>query len=111
MAGLRWSQIGLIPAAVWRFRKNGEFEGGDFWEEHEDLLRSAWRERVPLHAELYEYGPAFEREYLHPQLRDAVQKARLGQEKDAHELFEEIIPGWAEGGQHFVYERGGTPPL
>ena len=74
-------------------KRNGEFEGGDFWEKHEELLKRAWKERSPLHAGLYEYGPAFEKEYIHPALRDAVQQAQKGREKEAQALFQEVIPG------------------
>lgn len=74
-------------------KKNGEFEGGDFWEEHEELLKKAWQERIPLHPELYSYSPAFEDAYVHPALRNAVAKARTGDEKFASELFQEIVPG------------------
>ena len=41
-------------------KKHGEFEGGDFWEEHDVLLKQAWQERVPLQPSLYRYDSAFE---------------------------------------------------
>ncbi|CAJ1345832.1 unnamed protein product [Effrenium voratum] len=75
-------------------KKHGEFEGGDFWEEHEDLLKKAWQERSPSHPELHDFGPAFEDRYIHPKLRDAAQQAREAKgEEAAWSLFEEIIPG------------------
>eukprot|EP00434_Breviolum_minutum_P027964 symbB.v1.2.024742.t2/scaffold2365.1/size83366/10 len=74
-------------------KKHGEFEGGDFWEKHEELLKQAWKEREPLHSGLYRYGPSFEEKYVHPSLRHAVEKAREGQERETFALFEEIVPG------------------
>lgn len=70
-------------------KKHGEFEGGDFWEKHEELLKQAWKEREPLHSGLYRYGPSFEEKYVHPSLRHAVEKAREGQERETFALFEE----------------------
>ena len=70
-------------------KKHEEFEGGNFWEEHDDLLKQAWQERVPLEPSLYRYDSAFEEKYLHPSLRRAAEKAREGQEEEAFALFED----------------------
>ncbi|CAE7632081.1 unnamed protein product, partial [Symbiodinium microadriaticum] len=75
-------------------QKDGEFEGGEFWEAHEELLKRAWQEHGPLHADLYNFGPVFERRYLSPKLRAAVRLAREeGREEALQGLFEEILPG------------------
>ena len=70
-------------------KKHGEFEGGDFWEEHDELLKQAWQERVPVYTSLYQYDSAFEENYLHPKLREAAEQAREGQEQAAFALFED----------------------
>ncbi|CAE7358438.1 ICU11 [Symbiodinium natans] len=75
-------------------KKDGEFEGGEFWEAHEELLKRAWQEHGPLHADLYSFGPNFERRYLTSKLRAAARLAREeGSEEAAKGLFEEILPG------------------
>ncbi|CAE7371319.1 ICU11 [Symbiodinium sp. CCMP2456] len=75
-------------------QKDGEFEGGEFWEAHEELLKRAWQEHGPLHTDLYNFGPVFERRYLSPKLRAAVRLAREeGREEALQGLFEEILPG------------------
>ena len=84
-------------------KKHGEFEGGDFWEEHDVLLKQAWQERVPLQPSLYRYDSAFEEKYLHPSLRRAAEKAREGQEEEAFALFED---GGTEGRSRTESESG-----
>merc|ERR1719235_643508 len=65
----------LTPPRV-EATKNGEFEGADFWEEHDDLLTRAWAEHGPRHSTLYTYGLPFEARYLSPELRTAAATAR-----------------------------------
>jgi len=57
----------------------GEFEGADFWEEHDALFRLAWTEAPRRNEDLYVWGEAFEQRYVHPELRAAVAAARGGQ--------------------------------
>jgi len=71
----------------------GELEGYDFWDEHDDLLTRAWRELGPRNANLYTYSSVFEQQYIAPEMRGAVGKARAGNEFPAMKLFEEIVPG------------------
>lgn len=75
-------------------QKKGEFEGWEFWEEHDELLTRAWQELGPRNEALYTYGPDFERRYLHRDLREAAEAARRGQgEHLAKSLFHELVPG------------------
>lgn len=73
--------------------KGGELEGFDFWEEHDDLLNRAWRELGPRNADLYTYGSAFAHKYIAREMRNAVEKARVGDELPVFKLFDEMVPG------------------
>lgn len=97
-----YAQIAISPLQAARalkppvpaLSKGGEFEGYDFWEEYDDLLKSAWQQFGPLRGELYSFDPAFERRYLHSALRGAAAHARgEGDESEARGLFEELLPG------------------
>jgi len=74
--------------------ERGEFEGEDFWEEHEDLLRRAWAEAPRRHPGLFRFDAAFEERYLGGALRSAAAAARVGDgEKALHKLFSEVAAG------------------
>lgn len=74
--------------------KGAEFEGAEFWEEHDELLTKAWEELGPRHSALYSFGPAFEKRYVHHELRKAAAMARAKENEVAiKDLFQEVIPG------------------
>ncbi|CAK0894116.1 unnamed protein product, partial [Prorocentrum cordatum] len=74
--------------------KRGEFEGHEFWEQHDALLAEAWSELRPRRPALYEFGPGFEGRYVHGDLREAAAAARRGAgEAAAWSLFDEVVPG------------------
>jgi hypothetical protein len=78
--------------------EKGEFEGAEFWEEHEELLKQAWQEFERLHPGLYRFDHSFEERYISKELRDAAKRARQDQgEAAALALFrEELSPDvWA----------------
>lgn len=84
----------LLTAPLPSLKEQGEFEGLDFWEQHEDLLTRAWQELGPRHADLYSFGSNFERRYVHPALEEAAKAARSGRgEEAARSLFQEVAPG------------------
>jgi len=84
-------------------QKNGEFEGHEFWDEHDSLLTDAWRELGPKHPDLYTFGPAFQWRYIHHDLRKAATLARAGKGEGAvRGLFEEVIPGVFASNQLFT---------
>eukprot|EP00928_Gymnodinium_smaydae_P090516 TRINITY_DN74302_c0_g1_i1.p1 TRINITY_DN74302_c0_g1~~TRINITY_DN74302_c0_g1_i1.p1 ORF type:complete len:334 (+),score=44.90 TRINITY_DN74302_c0_g1_i1:76-1077(+) len=83
----------LIPPVASVIQR-GEFEGYEFWEEHDEVLTKAWQELGPRNPGLYAYGPAFEERYIHGDLRAAADAARGGEgEGRARQLFEEVVPG------------------
>ena len=59
-----------------RLKRGGEFEGLDFWEEHETLFAQAWSELPHLHPELYTYDKAFQDKFINPKLKNAVAHMR-----------------------------------
>lgn len=83
-----------------KLKKHGEFEGGDFWQEHEELLKKAWQERPVVHTNLYHFNSAFEARYVHPKLREAAEMAREGNEQQAFALFEDCA-------DFFCFNNGG----
>ena len=81
-----------------QLKKGGEFEGIDYWEEHESLFSQAWSELPHLHPELYNYNDAFQDKFINLELLQVVKKlkksAALSREKfldesDARELVTE----------------------
>lgn len=83
-----------LSAPVASMIKNGEFEGGDFWADHEELLRAAWKEVPRLHPVLYSFDEAFEESYITEVFRDAVAQARAdGDEAAVMALFHEVAAG------------------
>lgn len=83
----------LVPPIASQ-KEKGEFEGLEFWEEHDELLTGAWKELGPRHRELYIVDDVFERLYIHPKLQEAVKTARAGKgEEAAWALFQEVVPG------------------
>jgi len=75
-------------------KKGGEFEGHEFWDEHDELLTRAWEEYGWRHPELYTSGPVFDQRYVHSELRQAAEAARAGDgEHRARDLFDEVVPG------------------
>lgn len=85
--------------------KGGEFEGHEFWEEHDSLLSRAWQELGPRNEDLYVYGPAFEQRYMHSSARSASTEARAGQgEEAAKALFAEVVPGVFASDRLFTQE-------
>jgi len=83
----------LIPPQVLT-KKGGEYEGHDFWDEHDSLLVQAWHELGPLHARLYSYDAGFEETYISAEFRNAGAAARKGKGEDAAlALFDEVVPG------------------
>ena len=66
-------------------KKGGEFEGIDFWEEHESLFSQAWSELPHLHPELHNYNDAFQEKFINSELLQVVKKlkksATLSREK------------------------------
>lgn len=83
----------LTPPVVEK-TKYGEFEGSEFWEEHEKLLEQAWQEAPRKHDQLYAFDSAFEERYLTEELRNATAAARSGAGEDAvRGLFSEVAPG------------------
>ncbi|CAE8596174.1 unnamed protein product [Polarella glacialis] len=86
-------------------REKAEFEGGGFWEEHDDLLTRAWQELGPRHGDLYKYGHTFEKRYLSKALRRAARDAREGgNETSARDLFKEVVPGVFASEELFTQE-------
>jgi len=78
------------PAMV----SGGEFEGSEFWEQHEDLLNHAWDEYGRRHASLFKAGPEFESMYINQSLVEAVSLARkTGNETLVGALLRERLPG------------------
>eukprot|EP00405_Crypthecodinium_cohnii_P010655 CAMPEP_0206438056 /NCGR_PEP_ID=MMETSP0324_2-20121206/11395_1 /ASSEMBLY_ACC=CAM_ASM_000836 /TAXON_ID=2866 /ORGANISM="Crypthecodinium cohnii, Strain Seligo" /LENGTH=340 /DNA_ID=CAMNT_0053905427 /DNA_START=157 /DNA_END=1179 /DNA_ORIENTATION=- len=83
----------LVPPAP-SVSKDGEFEGHDFWEEHDELLTKAWKELRPVHPSLYTFDRDFEDRYIVPDFRSGAEIARTrGDESALLSLFEEPIPG------------------
>lgn len=85
----------LAPPSV-EATKRGEFEGHEFWDEHDELLTRAWHEHGALCPSLYEFGAEFERRFLNRSLREAAARARKGDiagEQAIRGLFEEVLPG------------------
>jgi hypothetical protein len=59
-----------------QLKKGGEFEGINYWEEHESLLSQAWSELPHLHPELYNYNDAFQEKFINLELRQVVKKLK-----------------------------------
>ena len=75
---------------------NGEFEGSDFWEANDALLRRAWLEYGKRHKALYSLDDSFEQLYISPKLRAACSAIRSGHAKNesaVEALFGEAVPG------------------
>lgn len=92
----------LVPPAPLA-QKGGEFEGYEFWEEHDELLTAAWEELGPHHRSLYRFDEHYELSYLTSGLRGAAATARNGKgDASVKRLFHEVVPGVYASNQLFT---------
>ena len=70
-----------------QLKKGGEFEGGDYWEKHEQLFAHAWSELPRLHLELYEYNDSFQDKFINPKLRNAVKNMKASSADSTDDYF------------------------
>ena len=77
----RAKELGRVQPSR-ELKKGGEFEGLDFWEEHESLFAQAWSELPHLHPELYEYNDAFQDKFINPKLRTVVKSLKASSASD-----------------------------
>lgn len=80
-----------VPVGV----RRGEYEGDEWWDEHESLLRRAWVELGPGLPSLYGAGPHWNERYLHAEFVAAASAARgaTADEAPARALFDLAAPG------------------
>lgn len=69
----------LLKAPEVTMTRNGEFEGGEFWEDHDAILSHAWSEAPRRYLDLYSFDQSFESAYITEELRKAAVAARQGE--------------------------------
>ena len=83
----------------------GEFEGAEFWEKNDALLKAAWREYGSKHEALYRFDEGFESLYIAPEMQRAVHEARQGpshSEMSVQALFSTVAPNVTSTTQLFT---------